>query len=39
MNYIDRRGLACVCGKAGLTAERPFRDLLSEEGTLLKTFL
>lgn len=39
MDYSDRMGSACVCSEAGLAAKRPFRDLLTEEGKLLKIFL
>lgn len=39
MDYSDRMGSACVCSEGGLTAKRPFRDVLTEEGRLLKIFL
>lgn len=39
MNYTNRMGSACVYSEAGLTSKRPFRNLLTEEGRLLKMFL
>lgn len=39
MDESGRMGSAYVCNEAGLTAKRPFRDLLTKEGRLLKIFL
>lgn len=39
MDESGRMGSAYVCSEAGLTAKRPFRDLLTEEVRLLKIFL